>query len=207
MDFDTATLSPLERYQLISTGVTPRPIAWISTRSANGIDNLAPYSFFNGVSCTPPVLMYSQVTPRDGQDKDTLTNLLATNECVIHIVTQQLAEQMNLSCANLPSEESEFEFAKLATRPSKTVAPLTLKESLVSYECTLRDVIRIGEGAGSGSLVLLDVKLVAVDDSLLTTEEGQPQSAKIDQHKLNSVGKMGGDLYTLTQNMFELQRP
>ena len=90
MIFDTACLSPAEAYRLLVGGVTPRPIAWISTRSTDGIDNIAPYSFFNVASCNPPILWYSQVNPQSGQDKDTLRNLIATRECVVHIVNSQL---------------------------------------------------------------------------------------------------------------------
>ena len=84
MIFDTASLSPAEAYRLLVGGVTPRPIAWISTRSTDGIDNIAPYSFFNVASCNPPILWYSQVNPQSGQDKDTLRNLIATRECVVY---------------------------------------------------------------------------------------------------------------------------
>ncbi len=97
MIFDTACLSPAEAYRLLVGGVTPRPIAWISTRSTDGIDNIAPYSFFNVASCNPPILWYSQVNPQSGQDKDTLRNLIATRECVVHIVNSQLMQKMNLS--------------------------------------------------------------------------------------------------------------
>ncbi len=200
MIFDTASLTSQATYQLLSGGVTPRPIAWISTLSHDDIHNIAPYSFFNVVSCTPPVLMYSQVTPQHGRDKDTLQNLLDTKECVVHIIQPENAQQMNLSCANLASNESEFEWAHIATHNSHSVRPLSVTNALVRYECQLREVIRIGNEPGGGSLVLLNVKYIDVADSIL-------ENTTIKQHKLNSIGKMGGDYFTLTQNLFEMQRP
>ena len=143
MIFDTACLSPAEAYRLLVGGVTPRPIAWISTRSTDGIDNIAPYSFFNVASCNPPILWYSQVNPQSGQDKDTLRNLIATRECVVHIVNSQLMQKMNLSCALLPSEQSEFDFAEIESCVSNSVEPLAVKDSPIRYECQLREVIQL----------------------------------------------------------------
>ena len=85
MNFDITELGVQEKYRLLNGGVTPRPIAWISTRSKDGVDNLAPYSFFTVASCNPPVLLYTQVTQRSGLDKDTLQNLRETGECVINL--------------------------------------------------------------------------------------------------------------------------
>ena len=95
MIFDVAKLESQEKYRLLNGGITPRPIAWISTRSRDNIDNLAPYSFFTVASCNPPVLLYTQVTQRSGIDKDTLQNLIETGECVVNIVNSALLEKMN----------------------------------------------------------------------------------------------------------------
>jgi len=102
-------LSTSDIYKLLVGGITPRPIAWISTRSEQGVDNIAPYSFFSVASVNPPILSYTQVNPQTDSDKDTLTNLLATKECVVHIVNSETMHKMNLSCAGLPPEKSEFE--------------------------------------------------------------------------------------------------
>ena len=101
MVFDVAQLDAQQNYQLLIGGITPRPIAWISTRSKEGVDNLAPYSFFTVASCNPPVLLYTQVTQRSGNNKDTLQNLLETKECVVNIVNSALLEQMNATSAAL----------------------------------------------------------------------------------------------------------
>ncbi len=200
MNFEAQSLPTPDIYRLLVGGITPRPIAWISTVSVDGVDNLAPYSFFNVASVNPPVLSYTQVMPQTGEDKDTLKNLLANGECVVHIVNSASMEQMNQTCALLPSEQSEFEFAGIGSQPSETVVPKSVSESSVRYECTLREVIRMGETAGSGTMVLLDVKHVYVEDSLF--EDGQ-----IDQHQLDSVGKMGGDYYSFTAELKALKRP
>jgi len=200
MNISTASLSTTDIYKLLVGGITPRPIAWISTRSDQGIDNIAPYSFFSVASVNPPILSYTQVNPQTGSDKDTLTNLLATKECVVHIVNSETMHKMNLSCAGLSPEQSEFEFADIASEPSQLVTPLSVSDAPVRYECRLREVIRLGDQAGAGSLVLLDVVSVFVADHLY-------QDGKIDQQALDSVGKMGGDFYSFTKHLDTLSRP
>jgi flavin reductase (DIM6/NTAB) family NADH-FMN oxidoreductase RutF len=200
MIFETSELDANQIYRLLVGGITPRPIAWISTISASGVANIAPYSFFNVASCHPPILWYSQVNPRNGQDKDTLRNLIETQQCAIHIVNSQLLEQMNLSCAVLPPEQSEFDFAEIEFEPSHAVAALAVKYAPVRYECQLREVIQLSSLASGGTVILLDVKSIYVDDRLW-------DGRMIDQQQLDSVGKMGGDFYSLTTNLSKLVRP
>lgn len=200
MLFDTLQLSPQENYRLLVGGVTPRPIAWISTLSKTGVANIAPYSFFNVASCNPPILWYSQVNPREGGDKDTLVNLLDTKECVVHIVSEPLLEKMNQTCASLPADQSEFAFAQLEQCPSHSVKPPSVRGTLVRYECTLREVLRFNSLPMGGSAALLDVKTIFVDDALW-------QDGFINQMQLTSVGKMGADFYSHTDNLIELSRP
>ncbi|EPG35548.1 flavin reductase family protein [Acinetobacter colistiniresistens] len=200
MIFETADLEPNEIYRLLVGGITPRPIAWISTLSVDGVANIAPYSFFNVASCNPPILWYSQVNPRNGQDKDTIRNLIATKECVVHIAHTDLLEKMNLSCALLPPEQSEFDFAKIESEPSHAVAALAVKHAPVRYECQLREVMQLSTLPSGGTVALLDVKSIYVADHLW---DGQ----MIDQQQLQSVGKMGGDFYSLTTDLRKLSRP
>ncbi len=127
MIFDVSALENQSKYRLLSGGVTPRPIAWISTRSNNGIDNLAPYSFFTVASCNPPVLLYTQVMPRSGLDKDTLKNLVETGECVVNIVNTDLLAKMNITSANLQINESEFDFANVESCVSHQVTPKSVE--------------------------------------------------------------------------------
>ncbi|ENX32047.1 hypothetical protein F889_03945 [Acinetobacter colistiniresistens] len=200
MIFETADLEPNEIYRLLVGGITPRPIAWISTLSVDGVANIAPYSFFNVASCNPPILWYSQVNPRNGQDKDTIRNLIATKECVVHIAHTDLLEKMNLSCALLPPEQSEFDFAEIESEPSHAVAALAVKHALVRYECQLREVMQLSTLPSGGTVALLDVKSIYVADHLWN---GQ----MIDQQQLQSVGKMGGNFYSLSTDLRKLSRP
>lgn len=200
MNIAAESLATPDIYRLLVGGVTPRPIAWISSVSEAGVHNLAPYSFFSVVSVNPPVLSYTQVNPQTGQDKDTLKNLIATKECVVHIVDSEALERMNLTCVNLPSEQSEFDFAEVESEASQMVAALSVKDAPVRYECRLREVLRMGEQPGNGSLVLLDVVSVYVSDHLY-------QEGHINQRELDSVGKMGGDFYSFTTGLEALARP
>ncbi|MFT5636051.1 MAG: flavin reductase (DIM6/NTAB) family NADH-FMN oxidoreductase RutF [Cognaticolwellia sp.] len=200
MIFDVSVLENQEKYRLLNGGVTPRPIAWISTRSPEGIDNLAPYSFFTVASCNPPVLLYTEVTQRSGIEKDTLQNLMATGECVVNIVNSTLLEKMNLTSASLNKDESEFDFANVEGCASYQVKPRSVKGSPIRYECTLREIIPISDLPTGGTVILLDVKFVYVRDDLY--EDGN-----INQQSIDSVGKMGGNHFSLTSKNIELKRP
>lgn len=200
MNFDMTELGVQDKYRLLNGGVTPRPIAWISTRSKKGIDNLAPYSFFTVASCNPPVLLYTQVTQRSGIDKDTLQNLSETGECVVNIVNTNLLEKMNATSASITIDKSEFDLAEIEHSTSCVVRPFSVTDSPIRYECTLREVISIGALPAGGTIVLLDVKSVYVRDDLYS-EEG------INQELIDSVGKMGGNGYSPTSKYVELNRP
>tara|TARA_B110000438_G_scaffold295002_3_gene337291 strand:+ start:2670 stop:3272 length:603 start_codon:yes stop_codon:yes gene_type:complete len=200
MIFDVAKLESQEKYRLLNGGITPRPIAWISTRSRDNIDNLAPYSFFTVASCNPPVLLYTQVTQRSGIDKDTLQNLIETGECVVNIVNSALLEKMNLTSASLKIDESEFDFADVESCASYKVQPSSVKDAPIRYECTLREVISVSDLPTGGTVILLDVKYVYVRDDLYN-------DGSINQKSIDSVGKMGGDYFSFTTENVELKRP
>ena len=200
MIFDVAKLESQEKYRLLNGGITPRPIAWISTRSRDNIDNLAPYSFFTVASCNPPVLLYTQVTQRSGIDKDTLQNLIETGECVVNIVNSALLEKMNLTSASLKIDESEFDFADVESCASYKVQHSSVKDAPIRYECTLREVIPVSDLPTGGTVILLDVKYVYVRDDLYN-------DGNINQKSIDSVGKMGGDYFSFTTENVELKRP
>jgi len=200
MIFDLSQLETQDKYRLLSGGVTPRPIAWISTRSTDGVDNIAPYSFFTVASCNPPVLLYTQVSQGNGIDKDTLQNLRDTGECVVNIVSAALVEKTNMTSASLEKDKSEFDFADIESSTSHKVDPLSVKDSPMRFECTLREIITVGDLPASGSVVLLDVKFVYVRDDVFV-------NGFISQESIDSVGKMGGDLFSFTSEQVELKRP
>ncbi|MDG6774223.1 flavin reductase family protein [Thiomicrorhabdus sp. ZW0627] len=200
MFVESAKLSTPEIYPLLVGGIVPRPIAWVSTRSDDGIDNLAPYSFFTVASCNPPVLSVTQVNPGDRADKDTLSNLLQNGECVVNVVSSDLAEVMNASCADYPSQISEFEAVGIETDKSHQVSPLSVKQAKVRYECRLREVISITDQPAGGKMMLLDVVGFYVNDDVYS-------DGMINSKKLDAVGKLGGNDYSKIQEQFALVRP
>lgn len=200
MYLDTSKLTAQENYRHLVGGVLPRPIAWISTISATGITNLAPYSFFTVASCNPPVLLYTQVNPRNGKNKDTLTNILETKSCVVNIVSARLLEQMNATCESLPPEISEFSAVGIESCPSQFVAAPAVAASKVRYECSLREVIQVSDQPSGGSIVLLNVLGIYVADDVLVESE-------IHHGLLDTVGKLGGDGYAYIRQTTTLARP
>ncbi|MDN3411836.1 MAG: flavin reductase (DIM6/NTAB) family NADH-FMN oxidoreductase RutF [Pseudoalteromonas tetraodonis] len=187
-------------YSYLVGGISPRPIAWVSTLSEEGVANIAPYSFFTVASCNPPVLSVTQVNPRDNANKDTLNNLLATKECVVNIVSHSLVDQMNQSCANYPRDVSEFDAANIQRTPSQLVSVPSAAASKVRYECKLREVITISDEPSGGQMMLLDVVGIFLDDTVLV-------NGYIDPTRLDAVGKMGGDYFSTTKDKFALKRP
>ena len=187
-------------YSYLVGGISPRPIAWVSTLSEEGVANIAPYSFFTVASCNPPVLSVTQVNPRDNAHKDTLNNLLATKECVVNIVSHSLVEQMNQSCADYPRDVSEFDAANIQRTPSQLVSVPSVAASKVRYECKLREVITISDEPSGGQMMLLDVVGIFLDDTVLV-------NGYIDPTRLDAVGKMGGDYFSTTKDKFALKRP
>ena len=200
MYFNTSEISPRDNYQLLTGAVVPRPIAWVRTLSENGIANLAPYSFFTVASCKPPVLCVVQVNPRNRAEKDTLTNLQTTRECVVNVVSHVLVDAMNTSCGDFPPEVDEFEKAGLKKSLSKAVAAPGVEEALVRFECNLREVKLVGEGPMGGSMMLLDVLGVEVSEAAM-------REGRIANDLLDAVGKLAGDGYCTTRSTFELARP
>ena len=151
-------------------------------------------------SCNPPVLLYTQVAQRTGIDEDTLQNLLETGEWVVNIANFDLLEKMNLTSASLDRAANEFDFAEVKQCPSQTVMPALGKASPVRYECTLREVIGTSDLPTGASVVLLDVQCIYVRDDLYINH-------RINQQLIDSVGKMGGDVFSLTSANLEIKRP
>ena len=153
-------------------------------------------------AATPPVLLYTQVTPRSGIDKDTLQNLIETGECVVNIANSDLLEKMNMTSTSLNITKNEFDFAGVEWCASQKVKVKSVKASPVRYECTLRQVIPISDLPTGGTIILLDVQCVYVRDDLYSNS-----NSNINQQLVDSVGKMGGDTFSLTTARLELKRP
>ncbi|MFT5706808.1 MAG: flavin reductase (DIM6/NTAB) family NADH-FMN oxidoreductase RutF [Oceanospirillaceae bacterium] len=200
MYFNLQEADVLSKYQLLVGGVIPRPIAWISSKSGDGVNNLAPYSFFTVASCQPPVLSITQVLPRDLKNKDTLRNLRETKECVVNLVDLSAVQVMNGSCGNYPADIDEFTALNITTVNSEFVDVVGVANAPLRFECKLREIIEISNQPMGGSMILLDVLAVFVDDNCLVDN-------KIDPLLIAAVGKMGGDQYTKTTERFSLKRP
>jgi flavin reductase (DIM6/NTAB) family NADH-FMN oxidoreductase RutF len=201
MLIDVAKANPLDVYQALIGVVTPRPIAWVTTVDAEGRVNLAPFSFFNVFGSRPPVVVFSPALKRDGTKKDTLSNIEATGEFVLNAAVASLAEQVNLSSKELPPGESEVELTGLGVEPAVRVKPPRLRESPAHLECVLRQVVPIGGGAGAANLVIGEVVLIHLADAVLD------ERGRVDPRRLRTIGRLGGDYYCHTSDLFEMKRP
>ncbi len=201
MQIDFTTLSPRDAYNWMADAITPRPIAWVSTISADGKTNLAPFSFFNGITGNPPTLMFSAVANRGGVKKDTVRNIEATGEFVVNLVPHALTEKMNATAALLPHGESEFEAFGIVSSASARVRPPRVTEASVAFECTLHTIVPVGQGAGAASVVFGRILAAHVNDAVLNAE------GKIDPALLDTVGRLGGENYVTTRDRFTLKRP
>ncbi len=201
MQLDFSRMAPLEAYRWLTASVTPRPIAWVSSRSATGISNLAPFSFFQVISDEPPTLMVNVGTRDDGSLKDTLRNVQATGDLVIQLVSFAQAEAMNASAAYLPHEISEFERCGIASMASERIAVPRVAEAAVAFECRVVEVQPYPRQAPNCHLIFAEVLLAHVDDALLD------ERGRIDPRRLDLVGRLGGTAYCRTQEIFEMTRP
>ncbi len=194
-------LSIKDNYKLIIGSVLPRPIAFVSTLSKNGVPNLAPFSFFTGVSSKPPTICFAAARKgKEGSKKDTLSNIEHTGEFVVNIVTEDIVEPMNETATEYPPEIDEFEIAGLTPLKAQLVKPLLVKESPINMECRLYKTIEIGDGSpGSGTLVVGEIVLYHIADDLL--DEG-----RIDTELLKPVGRLAGMDYTTLGRRFTIER-
>jgi flavin reductase (DIM6/NTAB) family NADH-FMN oxidoreductase RutF len=199
MELDPAIMSPQSVYKLLIGCVVPRPIAWVSTVGADGIANLAPFSFFMGVCNEPPTIAFSS-GPREGSKKDTAANAEHTGDFVVNVVDDPLAEQMNLTSGEYPSAVDEFALAGLTAGASVKVRAPRLVEAPISLECRVDRVIPVGRGPHS--LVLGEIVYFHVRDDLYDSRTG-----RIDMHRLRPVGRLAGNLYAHIQDIFEMKRP
>ncbi len=202
MTVDPRTARHQDVYKLLIGAIVPRPIALVSTVSHDGIPNLAPFSFFTGISSKPPLICFCPgPRPAGGHRKDTLYNISRTKEFVVNIVSEEIAEAMNLTSGEYPPEADEFAIAGLTALPSDLVTPPRVAESHVSMECRLYLSIEFSELPGGGNLVIGEIVRMHVDDRVV-------ENFKIDPDKLRAVGRMGGPTgYTRTRDRFDMIRP
>lgn len=199
MNVDPRELPRRDAVTLLHGLVAPRPIAWVSTESAEGVRNLAPFSFFNAFSTAPPTVAIGPGS-RQGVNKDSLRNVRETGELVINMVSRELAETVNLTSAEVEPEVDEWELAGLEPLPSVEVAPARVAAAPASLECRVRQIVDLGLEQPTNSLVVADVVRVHVADEALDGLVPRPEA-------LDLVGRMGGDLWCTTRDRWELPRP
>jgi flavin reductase (DIM6/NTAB) family NADH-FMN oxidoreductase RutF len=193
-ELDPAELTPAEKARIFKSAVAPRPIAWVSTTSEDGPDNIAPFSTYTYVSTTNPVLLFTSAYRENGDLKDTVRNAIDTEEFVVNVVTEPLAKQMDHTSASLAPDESEFDLAGIERAESTVVAPPRVADAVISMECHLYDTVDVYDK----KIVLGEVVNIHIADEVLT-------NGKIDMEKIDSVGRLGGPYYTAVE-MLELER-
>lgn len=201
IEIDVSKISKKDRYKLASGSVIPRPIALVSTISKDGIPNLAPFSFFTIASYSPFILVFFPLNYKKGFElKDTVKNILATNEFVIHIVDESLASPVNVASGIYPFDENEFDISGLTPIPSIKVKPFRVKESKIHFECILFGSLEIGKGEGGSNAIFGEVVLAHVEESLI-------DNFKIDAKKLAPVSRLAGANWSKLGEIFTLERP
>lgn len=184
--------------------VVPRPIGWISSMDKDGHVNLAPYSFFNGVSYFPPQVMFSATSPHvtSAGPKDSVRNILETGEFVHNMATWDLREAVNITSVAAPHGEDEFELAGLTKEPAEMVAPPRVKESPVHFECKLVKVVDLpaSQDGGSNSVIFGEVVGVHIDDSVIV-------DGLVDIAKLDPIARLGYRDYARIGDVFSMYRP
>lgn len=199
--FDPGAHTPQGFYKLMTGSIVPRPIAFVSTVDTNGVHNLAPFSFFTGVSANPPVVCFCPMFRAEGRPvKDTLRNVLDTREFVINIVSEEIGEQMNRCAADVPPEMDEFVLSGLTPLASDLVAPPRVAESHVQMECRLLRTVEVSDRPMGGTLVLGEVLRFHVRAEIV-------DDYRIDPEKLRAIGRMAGLTYVRTHDRFDMARP
>lgn len=202
MDINPTTLPQREVYKLLIGSIVPRPIAWVSTRSADGIANLAPFSFFTAACSAPPTVIFcAGVRDADHAQKDTLNNIRATGEYIINFVSEPLAEAMNITAVEAPAHVDEFARAGLQAEPGTIVNVPRVAASLIHFECRLNQIVTISEQPGGGSIIIGTVLHMHFDDTVY--QDGN----HIDLSVLEPIGRLSGMRYSRVNDFFDLQRP
>ncbi|WP_242123934.1 flavin reductase family protein [Sphingobium sp. Sx8-8] len=201
MRFVMADLPVRDRYKILVSSVTPRPIAWVTTLGKNGVVNAAPYSFFNAMGDDPPLVVLGLLKDvKTGGDKDTATNIFDTGEFVINLVAEDDIEAMNMSCVDAPREVSEIDYAGIKTVPATMVAPPLIATSPVSFECRRVEMLEIGPRQ---VIAVGEVLVAHVRDEFIADRE----RLHLDTPAMKLVGRMHGpDVYLRNSDTFRVPR-
>ena len=197
-------LSPADVQNYLQHAIAPRPICFASTIDAAGNVNLSPFSFFNLFSSNPPIVIFSPARRvRDNTTKHTLQNVLAVPEVVINIVDYDMVQQTSLASCEFAKGVNEFDKTSFTMQAATIVKPPLVKESKIKLECKVNEVKPLGTAGGAGNLIIAEVLVMHIDESILNTE------GKIDQTKIHHVARLGGDWYCKVDgtNLFKVEKP
>lgn len=190
LTIDPTQIATKDLHQYILGAVAPRPIAFASTISPEGVANLAPYSFFNAFSSNPPILIFSSNRRvANNTTKDTLRNVQDTGEVVINVVSHRIVRQMAVASIEYDAKVSEFEKAGFTPLPAERVRPFRVAESPVQMECTVQQILPLGENGGAGNLIICHIVLMHIAEEVLNDK------GRIDPHKIDLMGRMGRFYY------------
>ena len=204
LKFDPKNTPIPKLHHLLLGSVAPRPIAFASTIDRDGNPNLSPFSFYNAFGVNPTTLIFSPSRRgRDNTTKHTYDNIKEIPEVVINAVNYDLVQQVSLSSTEYPQGVNEFIKSGLTAIPSETIRPFRVKESPVQFECKVREVIETGKEGGAGNLVICEIMMIHIDENILDP------SGNIDPHKIDLVGRLGGDYYCRTsgKGIFTVEKP
>ena len=190
-----------DTHKLMIGSIVPRPIALVSTISKEEKVNLAPFSYFNGVCSKPPTIVFCPARRGwDGKEKDTLVNIRETEEFVVNIVSESFAEKMVVCSTDFDPDIDEYKVSNLSKINSKKIRPPRVEEAKISFECTLNQIVEIGDGeAGNGFIVIGTIVLFHIDDSVY-------DNGKINLKSLNPLGRLAGNSYSRNEDTFEIIR-
>ncbi len=210
MILDLKDLNPADKQYYLQHVIAPRPICFASTIDKAGNVNLSPFSFFNLFSSNPPIVVFSPARRvRDNTTKHTLQNVLEVPEVVINIVTYDMVQQVSLASCEFAKEVNEFTKAGFTEVAATMVKPPMVKESKVNLECKVIEVKPLGTEGGAGNLVICEVLVIHIDDSLFEDPSPKALGKKLDQRKINHVARLGGDWYCVVNesNLFQVEKP
>ena len=197
-------IKPADVQNYLQHAIAPRPICFASTIDKNGNVNLSPFSFFNLFSSNPPIVIFSPSRRvRDNTTKHTLQNVLEVPEVVINIVDYDMVQQTSLASCEFAKGCNEFEKAGFTMEAATIIKPPMVKESKIKLECRVNEVKPLGTEGGAGNLVIAEVLMMHIDDSILNA------SGRIDQTKIHHVARLGGDWYCKVDesNLFQVEKP
>jgi len=203
LTIDPRHISTAQLHSYLLSSVSPRPIAFASTIDKNGNPNLSPFSFFNVFSANPPVLIFSPARRvKNNTTKHTLNNVNEVKEVVINVVNYNMVHQMSLSSTEYPQGINEFEKAGFTMMDSDVIKPYRVAESPVQFECTVKEIVALGNEGGAGNLIICQVVKMHINKDILD------ENNVIVQEKLDLVARAGGSYYSRAKSgFFEIPKP